>query len=485
MFTERFAQSVAHCCRRRGSLFGGHARALALLLWLAAVRPVAAGEPPADPAAGGPGRELWIAARTDGKPGLGTPGDPLDGGTQAKFDALLHGLWKANARNVTLHLGPGTFETFGSNGCMAGDPAPGWRVDEGWKIIGAGMGNTLVRLAGFSYGGNNDPSAANCVIATNPWNKQDIEVRDLTIDCNWTKFGSTLSAPFTVPADRQTVTVEVEITVVGIGQPKPDWPQASEIVIRDCVVDDIRGQYGWIIQVHGNNTDWPSKNYGTQAIVEGNTIYGNGLHQGLGGWNYVNSLWINNKVVNCSASFFTDTPHCWNNLVKNNLFLECKSYTVILGGGCPAWKPQTPFKPGDATLAADVFYLCKAGHVNRAPPDAACWTEMPHQAHTGWNSYVFEDNLFEICDRSGPLLFNGNVARAIFRNNILRYADGQGRGSHGLELSNPTNRGLIVTGNVIDSRLKNGVGRSIVFGKDNVDEQGRLRRELEFGRHGR
>ncbi len=47
----------------------------------------------------------------------------------------------------------------------------------------------------------------------------------------------------------------------------------------------------------------------------------------------------------------------------------------------------------------------------------------------------------------------------------------------GLDLQNLG--GLVVTGNVIDSRLKNTVGSSVVFGKDKVDEQGRHRCELE------
>jgi hypothetical protein len=191
------------------------------------------GEPGATLAGRGLDHELWIAARQDGKAGIGTPDDPLDGSTQPKFDAILHALRKANTKNVTLHLGPGTFETVGSNGCMASDPAPGWWTDD------------------------------------------------------------------------------------------------------------------------------------------------------------------------------------------------------------------------------------------------------------GWNSYVFEGNLFEICDHGGPLLFNGNVANAIFRNNILRYADGQGSGSEGLNFTNPTNRGLIVTGNLIDSRLQNHVGKSVVFGKDDIDEKGQIRGELEFGPHPR
>jgi hypothetical protein len=621
-------------------------------------------------AAKGLDHEVWIARRTDGQRGAGTADDPLDGSTRAKFDSIMNGYWKAGARNITLHLGAGTFETVGSYVYAAHDPTPGWRADDGWKIVGAGMGNTILKLAGYTYldpaftevtvtngvwatrrdnwyqigqelllsegknmtglqpdttyhvterldsirfkvsatpGGPTiadaaigsrgrvhviGKSAANCVIANNPWNKEDVEVRDLTIDCNWTGFGASLAAPFTVPGEMQTVTVEVEsnrwaqvnkwvyiqqldytpigayevvsipnstqlvlrnlrngslpgpvpgqpdlrfgdnaapgkpvakgaricprlnvsgvglsarrakiervrvtnvgapiyegpcgITVVGIGEPKSGWPAASEIVIRDCVVDDIWGQYGWVIQVHGNNVDWPSKGYGTQAIVEGNTIYGNGLHQGLGGWNYVSSIWANNKVVNCAASFFTDTAHCWNNIIRNNLFLECKSYTMILGGGPAAWKADTQFKPADSTCWNNLYYTCRRAHTNQPPPDRVFWTEMPNQAHSGWNTYVFENNLIEICDHSGPLLFNGGVAGAIFRNNILRYAAGHGQGSEGLRFANPSNRRLIVTGNVIDSRLKNSVGKSVVFGKDNIDENGRLRRELEIGEH--
>jgi hypothetical protein len=271
------------------------------------------------------------------------------------------------------------------------------------------------------------------------------------------------------------------INVVGIDKPGPTWPQASEIVIRDCVVDNIWGQYGWVIQVHGNNVEFPSRGYGTQALVEGNTIYGNGLHQGLGGWNYVNSLWIHNKVVNCAASFFTDVGSCWNNLIKDNLFLECKSYTMIVGGGAGLWRGDQDYRPGDLVYWNNVNYTCRAATRGQQPPNETVWTEAAKPAFSGYTGYVFEGNIIEICDHSGPLLFNGNVANTIFRNNILRYAPGQSQGSRGLDFSNPTNRGLIVTGNVIDSRLTNQVGSALVFGKDNIDEQGRPRPELDQG----
>ena len=611
------------------------------------------------------GGEVWIAARTDGKPGTGTSTDPLDGSSVPKFDGIMNGFYKANRKHLTIHLGVGTFETVGSYVYLAYDPSPGWVADDGWKIIGAGMGNTVVKLVGFTYldpgrhdvsvaggvwttkedswfevgdeirlaegrdlvgltvggvyhvvealdakrfrvaatrggaalanaaigaGGQYNvigKSSANTAIINRPWNKEDIEVRDLTVDCNWTGFGSVLAEPFTVPADLGTVTVEVEssawaqvgkwaylqqadykpvgvyevvevpgpkqivlrncrnaakklapgqpdhrfvdnlaagtvvprgtrvcprinlsgvglsarrakiervrvtnvgapiyegecgINVVGIDKPREDWPPVSEVVVRDCVVDNIWGQYGWIIQVHGNNVEFPSRGFGTQALVEGNTIYGNGLHQGLGGWNYVNSLWVNNKVVNCTAAFFTDTPNCWNNIIRGNLFLDCKSWTVILGGGPGLWKAEQEYNAGDVVYWGDVNYTCKTAHKGHKPPEEGFWTEAARPAFSAWSSYVFDGNIFEISDNSGPLLFNGNVADTIFRNNILRYAPGQGKGSHGLEFSNPTNRRLIVTGNMIDSRLENRVDGAVVHGRDNVDETGKVRGELE------
>ena len=251
-------------------------------------------------------------------------------------------------------------------------------------------------------------------------------------------------------------------------------------MIRDCILDNIWGQYGWPIQIHGNNTDFPSKGYGTQALVEGNTIYGNGLHQGIGGWNYINSLWLNNKVVNCYAAFFTDTPNCWNNLIKNNLFLQCRSYAVILGGGIGVWKAEKSYQQGDKVYWNDINYSCKIPHKGHEPMEGQFWRTIFRPAVSPFNRYVFEGNIFELTDNSGPVLFNGNVSDTIFRNNVIRYAPGYSKGSSGLRFSDPTNRRLIVTGNVIDAGLKNDVGRSVVFGKDNVDEMGRIRPELEI-----
>ena len=98
-------------------------------------------------------KEIWIAARTDGQAGTGKASDPLDGSTQEKFDRILVGLNKAKVTNITIHLGAGTFATLGEadwrNPQDLSDPCTGWHMDTGWKLVGAGMGNTTVKLGSY------------------------------------------------------------------------------------------------------------------------------------------------------------------------------------------------------------------------------------------------------------------------------------------------------------------------------------------------
>ena len=130
---------------------------LAVLLGVASALGLA-GEPAAPQSAVlkniGMDREVCIAVRADGQPGTGTASDPFDGSTQAKFDRLLVGLNQAKVTNLTIHLGPGTFLTLGAadwrNPNDLSDPCTGWRMDAGWKLAGAGLGNTTVKLAGYS-----------------------------------------------------------------------------------------------------------------------------------------------------------------------------------------------------------------------------------------------------------------------------------------------------------------------------------------------
>jgi len=127
----------------------------------------------------GKANEVFIAVRTDGKPGTGTEEDPYDGSTQVRFDALM-------ARfkpNTTIHLGLGTFLT---NVIPKTGPAAGYGtaffVQSGWRIIGAGIDRTTVKMTGNLRTFTTDCEAfkSNSAVATN-----NVRIENLTIDCNY------------------------------------------------------------------------------------------------------------------------------------------------------------------------------------------------------------------------------------------------------------------------------------------------------------
>jgi hypothetical protein len=129
--------------------------------WAAADESALAGGPSA---ANQPG--VWIAVRTDGMAGSGTASDPFDGSTAAKFD----GLMKAAPPRMTIHLAAGLFPTTG---------AAAYHLKTGWKICGAGMGQTTLRLTGF------DHHSGKSEVLSTLGESDGVEIHDLTIDGNY------------------------------------------------------------------------------------------------------------------------------------------------------------------------------------------------------------------------------------------------------------------------------------------------------------
>jgi hypothetical protein len=79
-------------------------------------------------------RELWLAIRSDGRPGVGTQADPFDAGSVEKLNALLAKFHSEYRDGLTLHFGPGTFY---------GDRT--WQAGNNWKVRGAGMDVTVFK----------------------------------------------------------------------------------------------------------------------------------------------------------------------------------------------------------------------------------------------------------------------------------------------------------------------------------------------------
>lgn len=116
---------------------------------------------------------VWIARRTDGIKGSGTASDPYDGSTQAKLDAIMSGF--SSQSNMTIHLGPGEFETNGYNGTT------GWQARPGMKIQGAGIDVTVLKLVNVSPGSATHYFAIGHGLTSAV---DSFEVSNLTIDCN-------------------------------------------------------------------------------------------------------------------------------------------------------------------------------------------------------------------------------------------------------------------------------------------------------------
>lgn len=127
--------------------------------------------------------EVWIAKRTDGKAGQGVEIDPYDGSTQEKLDTL----FRSFPAYTTINLGPGVFLTNGGNE-QNQIKAFEWAPKTGWRIRGAGIGATTLKLVNVEAG-----ERAWCIyngIATYGLSN-DIEVSDLTLDANQQNNGAT------------------------------------------------------------------------------------------------------------------------------------------------------------------------------------------------------------------------------------------------------------------------------------------------------
>lgn len=113
--------------------------------------------------------EYHIRHRADGQNGSGTIADPFNGakGIDTWLTHLRH------ETDLTLRIGPGVFPTMGVLALEY------HQIKAGWHIHGAGMGRTILKLTGV------DDSGYNCGLSTWFVDQSNVEVTDLTVDCNY------------------------------------------------------------------------------------------------------------------------------------------------------------------------------------------------------------------------------------------------------------------------------------------------------------
>jgi hypothetical protein len=148
---------------------------------------------------------IYVAIRGDGVVGTGTQADPYDASTTngvSKFDEVMRNV----GADTVVNLAPGLYQTWGDDGVF---DAPQWGLSNpgrgrgfflkpGVKLIGSGIGKTVIRLIGLDvYPGSNTSRAvvASGEITKGPnANCRDNTVQDLTVDTNAPKIISSLTA---------------------------------------------------------------------------------------------------------------------------------------------------------------------------------------------------------------------------------------------------------------------------------------------------
>ncbi len=85
--------------------------------------------------------EVWLSLRQDGAIGSGSAADPYDASSPTLFDDRMNSFGAAGANTRVVHIGPGIFQTRGFGGVSGG-----WSPRSNWKIVGAGMWQTTLKL---------------------------------------------------------------------------------------------------------------------------------------------------------------------------------------------------------------------------------------------------------------------------------------------------------------------------------------------------
>jgi hypothetical protein len=380
-------------------------------------------------AGAGAAREIWIGLRTDGLPGDGTLASPYNG-VGAGFDAKLSELQQSGVTNIAIHVQPGTYDTRGS---LAYQPLSGWR------ILGAGMDITTLKLVNVS-------NAAYIAVIGNTAFERGIDVADLTVDCNYSLTNPSLSSGISLSGTHHSVRRVKAVNAYGALGVYENFTitignqgRASEgNLIEYCEVSAFKGSYSFCISFNGGSfaQSANASNY-ISGIIRGNRVLdlhfrdGPSLLQayGMGGPRGV--VMENNFAYRCDIGFNADTGYSRDFTMRGNHFYGCR----------------------------------KAGIV------------MPGQL---LENITFEENFIEIdpLATSAGIAFtdNGGLSQArhlIVRNNVIRPMNGLAAFAGGLAISVLNGESVIVSGNRVHAGLRNFFSPPGIRLFDNTDFEGR------------
>lgn len=285
--------------------------ALAAIFFASLLTPTAYAETELD-------NEFWVSSNTN-TANLGTLDNPFDGSTAAKFDTVMNSL----PPNSTIRILAGTYQTRG---------VETWAVKSGQKILGSGMDVTVLQLVSGS------PSEEMVGSVSGPCT--NIEVADLTCDCNYT------SGPYTysgVEIDG-TGTVIRRVKVVnqacfgplnngeawGISANGYDVANSVGNIIEDCEVSHFAG--GGISALTISAASGVIRdNHVFLAVSPGGSPVTGGSNEGINGSDVGSLLIEGNYIEGADSGVYGDTQGCTNVIITHNHFVNCEQGITYYG----------------------------------------------------------------------------------------------------------------------------------------------------------
>jgi hypothetical protein len=298
----------------------------------------------ANPDCGGPVpggyTRIFIAFRNDGKSGAGTASDPFDGSTAEKFDTLLRSRSEAGVTHLVVCLGPSTFQTEGSRDYVLGEghhdrkQLAGFTVNQGWKIHGVGIDQTILQLADLYF----DPTGkyfGEEMITTYDLNSYGVEISDLTLDANFPQLKARYKTKLELQAiflqsnrgehwihDIHVMNVAGELAEdfpVEIGSPAPSASASTGNVVEHVTLDHWGGGECTAIAV-GNSV----------SEIRYNTVVG--YWSGYGGWQISNVHFHDNQAIDTVYGFNIDSLYNSGVVISHNQIVHPQSYGIVIGG---------------------------------------------------------------------------------------------------------------------------------------------------------
>lgn len=346
--------------------------------------------------------QVYIAYRTDGVAGVGTKEDPFDGSTQAKFDALMLGF----DPDIQINIGPGTFETRGSDL---------WYAQDGWQVLGSGIDITTIKLVGqtdtYSY-----VSFLSTPIGPSTALKQ-FQAGNFTIDCN--------AAGAVDPNNINAINVNCikgllsNIRAINSGNSGGTGSEVFTLCLSNYDSDDVDS----FLTIK-------------DCIVEQFHTIGNGATIiGLLG-TYARGSILNN-CVKCDP----DDPDSY----KASAFSAAGSQILVQGNisyNCVGYHFDTsPIASSNTKILDNSFY--------RVPTVGA---RLGFTEGT-WNYGIIANNFFELADNAIGILFNGNVTGFNISGNIFKYSSGETSGALAVSFANSGNQNISFYLNRVQSAI--------------------------------